>query len=593
MPQLRLQHKHWLAGALIVSCCLALGGIYFFQSLDAYRRVRSALNEVERFNAVLGALNSLSQERRPGHLAMIGPVDDDRNPADLKKMRSDTDRLISKAEKALVGSRHEDELLASLQEGRSRLERGRQLMDRILAGDAAERRTANIAAAIDAMFMAFETTEFVRDKLGRTIVSLEPSLSSEINLAIAASTLRDQSGRLVAYILEALRAGPVSDEGRDREFYSTVGRLLAIRADIRNFSVAAKSNPVIDAMLWSVDNELYSRTLPRMILTYREARTNPGMTPSAFDEAIGTDLQKIQRLRETLEAWSHGRVIALRDEALTGVLLSAILSALATLIVIAMSLALRRLLFTPLMMARKQIVAMANGDLSEPEVIGGQSPEMREMFQGLSSLRDEQRFRRQLEEDQRRMAVQLRRLSETDMLTGLLNRRALEQIAIASLQRSEANGGAVGLILFDIDHFKKINDGRGHAAGDEVLHAVASELAPCLPPEAAFARFGGEEFVILIGGELATEASMIADRLRQTISRMDVPGAPGLHVTASFGVMVKEASSHLDFDAMLTIADRRLYAAKRAGRDQVRSGDDALEPYRAGVAPGAFAGLQA
>ena len=574
---------------MTVACCLALGGMYFLQSLDAYRRVKASLQEVERFNAVVSALSALSAERAPANMAMAGSTNEERR---LSSTRGESDKLLAEAEAALVGSPDEAELLASFEEVRARLTRSRRLVDGVAAIKFDARSDASIASATDAMFMAFDSAEFIRDRLGQNVIGLEPALSSQVYLAIAASTFRDQLGRLAAYTIARLRPGSQVDRTRDQRFYTTVGRLLTIRNDLRNFAASAKSDEHVEAVIWRVDHELYSVAIPRTALLYRESEVSPATTVIAFSAMIRGDIQKVQTLREMIEAWSYAKLVAMRDRASSGVVFSVALTLLGALIVVMMSLALRRLLFAPLMMARAQIAAITNGDLSEPKPMSLQSPEMQEMFQGLSSLRDEQRFRRELEADQRRMADQLRRLSETDMLTGLLNRRALEEAASTRLRQADETGEEVGLILFDIDHFKTINDARGHAAGDAVLQAVATGLRRCLPRDAVFARFGGEEFVVVLWGDAAGAITTVADRLRVSLRQLDIATVPGQRVTASFGVVVRESGSTLDLGAMLTVADHRLYIAKRNGRDQVCAGDQAVESIRTSRMSQAIEGLR-
>lgn len=155
----------------------------------------------------------------------------------------------------------------------------------------------------------------------------------------------------------------------------------------------------------------------------------------------------------------------------------------------------------------------------------------------------------------------LERLSETDPLTGLLNRRALE----AQFSQLRAEGFAA-LAIIDLDYFKKINDINGHAVGDAVLKAVANALQPSrnvLPY-----RLGGEEFMLLLRGN---DAEMQAERRRQAISAIVAKTVPGLErpVTASMGLA--ECHSDEDFAKIYERADKLLYEAKTAGRNRTRS----------------------
>ncbi|WP_412027350.1 GGDEF domain-containing protein [Deinococcus yunweiensis] len=160
-------------------------------------------------------------------------------------------------------------------------------------------------------------------------------------------------------------------------------------------------------------------------------------------------------------------------------------------------------------------------------------------------------------------------LAMTDMLTGLLNRRALHgamnaYYAGGARGRSRSTSGGLGILLLDLDHFKNINDSYGHDVGDSVLQHVASVLRACAGPDDQVARWGGEEFLMLVitaeRTELERRATQVIDTLRAIHS-----GLPP--VTVSIGIAhVSEAP---DVDSLLRLADRRLYRAKRGGRDRV------------------------
>ena len=161
---------------------------------------------------------------------------------------------------------------------------------------------------------------------------------------------------------------------------------------------------------------------------------------------------------------------------------------------------------------------------------------------------------------QRMQALQaeLRALATTDGLTGLDNRRAISA-------RFEAATGPVAAILLDVDHFKRVNDVHGHAAGDDVLREVAQRVRAGLRPDDACGRWGGEEFLCLLDGVAMPRAVLVAEALRTRVS--DAPVGPGLRVTVSIGVAVGDPESP---EALVARADEALYAAKAAGRDRVR-----------------------
>jgi diguanylate cyclase (GGDEF)-like protein len=162
-------------------------------------------------------------------------------------------------------------------------------------------------------------------------------------------------------------------------------------------------------------------------------------------------------------------------------------------------------------------------------------------------------------------------LALTDPLTGLPNRRFLEG---RLHDRFAAPGTALGVLLIDLDHFKTINDRYGHAVGDRVLRRVGALLRSGARPGDLVARWGGEEFVVLVEtGERAVLEQLCA-RLRRALQ--EVGAGEGLPpVTVSVGAALSQEAS--DVPGLLRLADRRLYRAKRAGRDRLNMDD--LSPH--------------
>jgi diguanylate cyclase (GGDEF)-like protein len=163
-----------------------------------------------------------------------------------------------------------------------------------------------------------------------------------------------------------------------------------------------------------------------------------------------------------------------------------------------------------------------------------------------------------------RLAARHRLDAITDPLTGLLNRRALfDQYGTRPM------GTTTAVIVFDIDHFKSVNDRFGHAAGDRVLNVFSGELsAHCRTGDTA-ARLGGEEFVLVLREIMPGRAELTAERIRRAFEAREIHiDDEVLTCTVSVGVAPGRSKS-LDFDTMLSAADKALYVAKRAGRNRV------------------------
>jgi diguanylate cyclase (GGDEF)-like protein len=173
--------------------------------------------------------------------------------------------------------------------------------------------------------------------------------------------------------------------------------------------------------------------------------------------------------------------------------------------------------------------------------------------------------------DVRLMQAELARVAHSDALTGLPNRRVARARFGEEMARATRAGRRFAMALFDVDHFKQVNDRHGHAAGDEVLKSVADALAAAKRGEDVLARIGGEEFLMLLAQETRDGARDAAERLRRAGGEASVVvGAEAVRVTLSGGVALFPDDGG-DWDHLFASADRRLYAAKREGRDRLES----------------------
>lgn len=172
----------------------------------------------------------------------------------------------------------------------------------------------------------------------------------------------------------------------------------------------------------------------------------------------------------------------------------------------------------------------------------------------------------------RRLAAakgEIEELARRDGLTGLLNRRAFFELARAALDRAGEQPGPLTLLVLDADHFKLINDGHGHAAGDDALKLIAATLLGATRQYDLVGRIGGEEFAVLLRGAAPDEASLVAERIVSAVRLADFRRA-GRPVPLSVSVGIAVLEPGLDLDRLFARADAALYAAKRAGRGRSR-----------------------
>jgi len=169
-----------------------------------------------------------------------------------------------------------------------------------------------------------------------------------------------------------------------------------------------------------------------------------------------------------------------------------------------------------------------------------------------------------------RLEVELIRQARIDPLTDLLNRRALEEMAVREIARSDRSSAPLSVIMLDIDHFKMLNDRMGHLAGDTVLNRIAASLSSELRTQDVIARYGGEEFLIILPDTGNEQAYALAERLRRTVESIRIETVAGpAEVTVSAGVATKRGADE-SWEPFVHRADAALYRAKMDGRNLVR-----------------------
>lgn len=165
-----------------------------------------------------------------------------------------------------------------------------------------------------------------------------------------------------------------------------------------------------------------------------------------------------------------------------------------------------------------------------------------------------------------------RRLATTDVLTEVPNRRAFDQLLSSTLHEAARAGGLAGLVILDLDGFKRINDGYGHPTGDEVLREVAGRIRRAVRDADGFARIGGEEFAVIAPGLGQDETASVAERCRFAIAATPfIAGGDQITVTTSAGT-AHYPTDATGPDSLVQVADRALYQAKQQGRNRVQAG---------------------
>jgi diguanylate cyclase (GGDEF)-like protein len=168
------------------------------------------------------------------------------------------------------------------------------------------------------------------------------------------------------------------------------------------------------------------------------------------------------------------------------------------------------------------------------------------------------------------LEVKMIRDARTDALTGVANRRAIDERATLELRRAERSGAPIAVIIGDIDHFKKINDRHGHYAGDGALRTAADALRSAMRQIDAIGRWGGEEFIAVLPDTDATAAAEVAERMRRAVQSSSFSGIPeGLTISLGVAAATVAEATPAAWTALVKAADDSLYQAKSDGRNRV------------------------
>ena len=198
--------------------------------------------------------------------------------------------------------------------------------------------------------------------------------------------------------------------------------------------------------------------------------------------------------------------------------------------------------------------------------------ELAARVQSALRLKRETDCRKARERELVELTEKLRRLSSVDSLTEVANRRHFDEELARMWRRAQREGGAIGIVMIDIDHFKCYNDEYGHVAGDECLRRVAEALQKVVKrPFDLVARYGGEEFAVLLPDTRGAGADLVAENMRAAVEALAIPHCHSWdeRVTISCGVAAVEQVNDLEPASLVAEADRRLYQAKQSGRNRV------------------------
>lgn len=561
-------------GTVLALCCGLLA-----REWAAYRLADEALQRFDSFKATLLAMEKVSAERGPmnGVLGEDQPIPAARLAA-LAHARRASDDAIAQLSEDLSPQRcpscaSERWAIARL---RVDLAAARASANRLAALPRTQRDDAAVQQTVEGMFAVIPEFAPVAATETAAITEGDGGSLHDLILARLAADLREHAGRLGSLFTRALAAHRAVTDDERLAIERTRGRIDELRALID--AHVRTSNALERDAFAEVSTRYFGDGLDYVADVETMARQPGGapLTTGQFAEHYVPMMAPIPAYRDAVLSRAGATLSLHCRQALAAVIGTILADALVLLTLGWLVAKFRRDIVSPFVEATYAIQAIAKGDLTRALPAAFAREEVRELFDAIRVLKANTAERAELEAERARLLLELSTMAQTDPLTRLANRRAFEDRARRLCLQADDGTTHVALIMFDVDHFKRINDTFGHAVGDDALRTIAQLCRAQwddTDPPAVVARIGGEEFAVCLRTRAPDAVVAATEQMRSRILEAVVPtDSPiGCAMTASFGIAFTPHYAGPELTGLLKRADSLLYQAKLAGRNRVHS----------------------
>jgi diguanylate cyclase (GGDEF)-like protein len=423
------------------------------------------------------------------------------------------------------------------------------------------------------MFAVIDTTLEGVTMLSSEAERTYPELSLPLVGARYGAELREYAGRLGSQFTTPLATQkPLGPEER-RDIPLLIGRIEQLRKLIEVQARTSMTDARVTDAISEMNKRYFGVGLP-FIAELTEAGINArpyGVESATFVARYVPEMASIVQLRDKMfEVAREGATNEIK-EARRRMIVNSVIGLAIFLIEILVFLTIQRRVLRPLLTSTRSMRAILSGNLATPVVKSMRTDEIGDMEKAVAALQETSRKTKHLEEEREQLITQLLYASNVDFLTNLPNRRAFTEQTGQHLVHAKTRNLEVAQILFDVDHFKLVNDRYGHSVGDAVLIRLAQLIKTLFRDGDVIARYGGEEFIAMAFGCNSADALALAERVRSVIEFTEFQAADGkvFHVTASFGVTTARARDINTAQSMFRPVDQALYRAKAEGRNRV------------------------
>ncbi|WP_343650574.1 GGDEF domain-containing protein [Herbaspirillum sp.] len=541
---------------------------------NTYRSGANSVPALRNLRLALLAMEKVSAERGPANAFMAAsPQQAEATMRQLAVARQQSDAALTSLHAALEADPRlrQSWALDKVRTVEQGLGPARANLDRVARLDADHRSDVLVLAAVAGMVDLMPLMIRVVSELSLEVDRADPRLRDGLSAVRATASLREYAGQVGSRFVAPLITHRQLVQDEVIEIGRLYGRIELLRGVIAAQLAGYAGRPEFAAAVERVDKEYFDSGFQFLdfLLQIGLHSSSYGVTPADLYKFYVPQMQSITDLRDLLLADLMRQAEQNNTRARSLLVLVVGLTLLACLFFQLLVVLIRRRVVQPLVRATDLVAGLVEGKLEQEIPETRHRDEIAGMMRALRVLKQRMRERTSLAAEREALITQLQTSSNTDFLTGILNRRAFFAQAAQQMAVAERYGRPLAVLLFDIDHFKRINDTHGHQAGDLVLRGAAQTAAALLRKVDVLARYGGEEFIILLPESGLEQAGSVAEKLRAVLALTEFDSEQGQRIrfTASFGVAALQCREGLD--EMIRRADLALYRAKRSGRNRV------------------------
>lgn len=572
--RMSLNRLFWLISILLMLLFLTLIGRIVSSEWSAYQRSTKSILAIKNFQLALLAVEKLAAERGPTNTLLRQESGDAQETfARLEQARAKTDQSLTTLLQTLQVQTASTlaPVIAHVISAEQALATARKEVDFLLAQPKLQRHPDAVGAAVEQMTQVVGVFAPVISALSDIATQANPQLHDGLNSARMTSSLRNIAGQTGAIFSAPVIAQRPMTAAEIYAFATLSGQIDQLYSVIELQLRVYRDNLAFKRALDTVRDYYFGGGLGFLneLLVIGRSSGDYGMSTAEVFSHYVPRMAAIPYLRDLIleEMLSHAEY---QNRQATYFLLAVSgLAAVAFGIFVLLMRVIRLRVLRPILDATDLFVSLADERLGTAIPTPQHDDEIGAMMRAIHVLKARSLDKIRLEKQREEMIAQLQALSDTDFLTGMLNRRAFfaqgeKQFCIAQRYRRQLT-----LILMDVDHFKAVNDQHGHQAGDQVLRVVADLCRQYRRKVDLLARYGGEEFLLLLPEIDLSQGLAVAEKLRSSIDacHFQLDDGEVVNVTASFGVVAFDCDENLE--SLIERADQALYQAKNGGRNTV------------------------